>query len=522
MLGARCGKASKFAVLDIDQGSSYHNAEGYRAISALLRGAGIENFGLYRSSSSGGWHIYIFFDAPVSSRDLYKQLFKLFSLNGLEIAKGKLELFPNPGDESNGQGLRLPLQPGFAWLSDHSQEVLEERDEISPTQAVMQFVRDIECNTNSHHDFHKLRATVEKLEASLPRKVSVGDNVVPLRLRATSGASAEAEQVVMSIFGKVPQGMICESWVRGRNYYQHGLAAAGQRADAVFTLGHFLFYGDPKAGLEAIGYKRDDERRKEIEDVLAQKHHGYSKDISAGRAEARKHIERATAWVPPHRRGSEDKPYEPLVPISWIRNNENRAIKAQKKIAAAVEDFQEAGMCFSTRDLALKSGVSPRTINKYPELWKDAQDGLRAGRFATAIHEYNAVGEVLSSNGVSHGVFEAEIANSDQFVGVEVSFDFEDLFSEAEAYFDDRAKSPSEPAYDIWLARVRAAIGKRSPRTSERGLREIHWLLSREFLTAPGRTDRFWLLSYLSALKARILSRGAPVQLNLIPLAAVS
>lgn len=132
------------------------------------------------------------------------------------------------------------------------------------------------------------------------------------------------------------------------------------------------------------------------------------------------------------------------------------------------------------------------------------------------------MGGVLSSDGVSHGVLEAVILKSDLFVGVEVSSDFEDLFSEAEAYFDDRAKLPLEPAYDIWLDRVRAAIGKRSPRTSERGLREIHWLLSRELLTAPARTDRFWLLSYLSALKARILSRGAPVQLNLIPLAAVS
>jgi hypothetical protein len=179
-------------VLDIDQGSEYHTPAGYTAISALLTEAGIENFGLYRSSYSGGWHIYIFFDEPVSSRDLYKQLHKLFTLSGLEVSKGKLELFPNPGDGSNGQGLRLPLQPGFAWLAHHSQQVLEERDEISPTEAIWQFVRDITCNTNTYHDFHKLRAYVERLESAQVTSAFAGvpGNVIPIKAKSTSGPGA--------------------------------------------------------------------------------------------------------------------------------------------------------------------------------------------------------------------------------------------------------------------------------------------------------------------------------------------
>src|ERR1700733_2845402 len=86
-LGARCGKASKYAVLDIDAGSRYHTKEGYAKIAALLEKAGIEEHNLYRSSDSGGWHIYIFFDAPVSTRDLYRQLHQLFTLHDFDVAK---------------------------------------------------------------------------------------------------------------------------------------------------------------------------------------------------------------------------------------------------------------------------------------------------------------------------------------------------------------------------------------------------------------------------------------------------
>ena len=165
-LGTRCGKASKFAVLDIDASSRYHTKDGYKKIATVLQEAGIEEHTLYQSSESGGWHIYIFFDAPVSTRDLYRQLHHLFTLSDFTVEKGTLEIFPNPGKSSLGQGLRLPLQPGFAWLNPESMVSRDERDYLSPAEALLSFVRDMECTTNTYQSFHKLKALVEKIACS--------------------------------------------------------------------------------------------------------------------------------------------------------------------------------------------------------------------------------------------------------------------------------------------------------------------------------------------------------------------
>ena len=93
LVGCRSGRASKFAVIDIDAGSKYHNASSLKKICSLLEKAGILETNLYRSSESGGWHLYIFFDAPISSKDLRNQLFQLFRLHEFEIAKGRSRYF---------------------------------------------------------------------------------------------------------------------------------------------------------------------------------------------------------------------------------------------------------------------------------------------------------------------------------------------------------------------------------------------------------------------------------------------
>ena len=68
-----------------------------------------------------------------------------------------------------------------------------------------------------------------------------------------------------------------------------------------------------------MGYGFEDERRRLIDEVIMNKHHGLSKDISAGRSDAFKQIQRAVSWVPPHRRGIEARKREQTVPISWVR-----------------------------------------------------------------------------------------------------------------------------------------------------------------------------------------------------------
>ncbi|MBP7864146.1 hypothetical protein KA183_20845, partial [bacterium] len=65
-----------------------------------------------------------------------------------------------------------------------------------------------------------------------------------------------------------------------------------------------------------------------------------------------------------------------------------------RRIKAAVEDFEEGNQPFSTRDLAIKSGVSRQTLYKHHELWKKAQENLQKsqenGCLETGPHKYNA------------------------------------------------------------------------------------------------------------------------------------
>jgi hypothetical protein len=398
-LGCRSDRASRFAVLDIDAGSKYHNKSELDRLTTVLSSAGITKTCLYRSSHSDGWHLYIFFDEPVSSRDLQKTLSTLLRLNKFEVAKGKLEIFPHPGDKSSkGQGLRLPLQAGFAWLNQKTLEVTHERWEISAAKAIDFFLDDLNSSANTRHDFHRIKGHVEKL---LERKSVVVDsvqrierapgatNVVPIN-RKEQGEQTAAAVTIIENFGHWPDGMHPDIWVKGRDYFQAGLTGPGQRADAIFCLGHYLFYGDPEQERPAMGYGYEQERQWAIERILVDRHHGYSKDIDKQASDAFEQVERAANWLPPARRGKENLRYESKVPIAWRRNSANLKLDARKRIREAVEAFVEAKTPFSLRDLAAKSKCSTDTLYKHTDLWKKEQHLLRTGHFASDPPEYNA------------------------------------------------------------------------------------------------------------------------------------
>ncbi|MBU6454368.1 MAG: hypothetical protein KGS72_21550 [Cyanobacteria bacterium REEB67] len=401
LLGARAGQATRFGVLDIDVGSKYHNEKHLAKIQDALADAGIVETFLYRSSHSGGWHLYIFFDEPVSSRDLRNQLVQLLRLNGFDIAAGTLEVFPAPGDSrrggSLGNGLRLPLQPGFAWL-DRTGEVLMERDCIGPVPALDSFMRDVSCG-HSRHDFHQLKATVARLTESQERITAQMSQintkgecvVVPFKRPDRIQTDRYASDIVKGVFQGLPPGIIAERWVAGRNFAQVGLTGESQRAEATTSLSHYLFYGDPEHELLPLGYGYETERQWAIEKILADKHNGLSKEINRGRADAIAQIGRAAAWVPPERRGQNITPFVRTIPIAWQRNSANLKTAAAKKIAAAVADFEEFDQTFSVRDLQLKTGCSNKTLYKHQQLWKPAQTDIQNRRLAAVTPEYNVV-----------------------------------------------------------------------------------------------------------------------------------
>lgn len=127
--GAYFAPLTKFAVLDIDEKSKYHNAQELQRLNEILSLCGLAKIVLYQSSRSTGWHLYIPFDDAVDSKDLEAALKVLLRRFGYDLQGEQLEIFPSCN------ALRLPLQPGFAWL-DGTGKRLRMREELTTDQAV--------------------------------------------------------------------------------------------------------------------------------------------------------------------------------------------------------------------------------------------------------------------------------------------------------------------------------------------------------------------------------------------------
>ncbi|MBX9571401.1 MAG: hypothetical protein K2X77_21070 [Candidatus Obscuribacterales bacterium] len=396
ILGSRAGKTTRFAVIDIDNGSKYHNRTYLEKLLQLLANAGLERNALYRSSYSGGWHLYLFFEEPINSADLRKQLLKLLVLNDFLVAKGQLEIFPHPGSNgSQGLGLRLPLQPGFAWLDKRTLDIDLERHEVSATKALELFIDVLDSDANPYAAFKQLKEYIRALELRREAATIIGasrvpDNVVSIRREQRDG---EGDHItfVQAVFHKLPPGIIADNWYKGRLYHLNGLTAPSQRAECIECVGHYFFYGDPSRDLPALGYGYEQEREWAIREFLSAHHNGQSKDINRGRADAMAQVQRATNWRPAHRPAGDSAKYRPQRPVSWIRENVNRKRDARTRIAGALGEIKKRQRSFSTVELQQAAGCSRTTLYKHADIWRQDYEDLAEDFFAICTHEYNVV-----------------------------------------------------------------------------------------------------------------------------------
>ena len=128
IIGVRFGNQTAYAMVDIDVGSDYHNADGLKAIQEALEMSGLVRSVLVRSSWSGGWHLYYPLPELVSSFSLACSLKHTLEAQGIAVKAGQCEIFPNikpygrPWEITEYNGHRLPLQPGSgSCLLDHNQ-----------------------------------------------------------------------------------------------------------------------------------------------------------------------------------------------------------------------------------------------------------------------------------------------------------------------------------------------------------------------------------------------------------------
>lgn len=71
--GARWGEQTLFAVLDIDKESKYRSDLELAKLQDKLFAVGLTATP-YRSSESGGWHLYVFFDDWANSEEVRRYL----------------------------------------------------------------------------------------------------------------------------------------------------------------------------------------------------------------------------------------------------------------------------------------------------------------------------------------------------------------------------------------------------------------------------------------------------------------
>ena len=211
--GCYFGELTRFAVLDIDAGSPYHSAQELKKLREILAGVSLTAT-LFRSSESGGWHLYLPLSAWVSSKEIERSLKQFLKLKGYELKGGTLEVFPS------GNALRLPLQPGFAFL-DRQGEVVVKREEIERDEALRRFLtafREYENNWSEAEDL---------IAAELARHRDAQE------ARHREALSIEGFEKLYDERGKIQ-----EVWELGRELWRSGLKERGQRHDGVLAVGH--------------------------------------------------------------------------------------------------------------------------------------------------------------------------------------------------------------------------------------------------------------------------------------------
>ncbi|PZV07841.1 MAG: hypothetical protein DCF32_06320 [Leptolyngbya sp.] len=138
LVGVRFGSSTRYAMIDIDAGSAF--MDRIDDVRAALETIGIVRTITLRSSWSGGLHIYCPLPQKYPTFSVACALKQALEAQGLALAPGHLEVFPNEksygrrwlGEFFEYNGHRLPLQPGTgSCLLDDNLEPLARAHDLS-------------------------------------------------------------------------------------------------------------------------------------------------------------------------------------------------------------------------------------------------------------------------------------------------------------------------------------------------------------------------------------------------------
>ena len=364
--GCYWGEYTKYAVLDIDAGGRYHDPISLEGIKEVLLDIDLRVVA-YQSSASRGWHVYIPFTDWVSSEEVEITLKKYLKKRGYELKGGILEIFPS------GNALRLPLQPGFAWLNENG-EVETRREEIRRDEALRRFLTDLQTKESNWSE------AKDRIERKLAQEV-----------RHREAISTEGFEELGN------NGQIKERIEEARFYLDNGLTEKGQRHDAIYAIEHLLWYGDAERGVPKLAGSENDERRERfLKEWLEKNHNENCRHVKRGNWKLLEgHIRRACEWRGRDCKATYEKtPYavteksiDVMVSLTkstghlWTpedleRANQKREKEAREKIREAVEQFEREGRRITIKGLSLCSGCDRKTVRKHSDIYRIYSRGL--------------------------------------------------------------------------------------------------------------------------------------------------
>ncbi|AFZ61403.1 hypothetical protein H6G54_22380 [Anabaena cylindrica FACHB-243] len=159
LVGIRFAEYTRYATIDIDTFSDYHNLEAYQTIKTALENIGIVEIVPIQSSYSGGYHLIIPFSGKIPTFNLACALEQTIKDTGFNIRPGQIEIFPNPkpwGKDSitNYNAIRCPMQP-------ESGALLLDQDLQPISHSVATFLDHCD-HAASRQDLNKLRYACKK------------------------------------------------------------------------------------------------------------------------------------------------------------------------------------------------------------------------------------------------------------------------------------------------------------------------------------------------------------------------
>ena len=390
--GCYWGSVTRHGVIDIDQGSKYHNSQELAELNYKFAAVGL-TLVPFQSSNSGGWHLYYFLDEWAPSREIGNTIKAWLLAHGYEIKSGTLEVFPS------GNALRLPLQQGFAWLG-HDGRVIRTREQLTQEQAISSFLINFENNISNWQE----------------AKALIDSQLEQTRTAAGRSAQEHREAVTVDGLGDLfAKGLDHEKYQRGRQYWLNGLSGRNQRHDAVICLGHWLWYGDRSLGIDRLsGLRNAGIRAEMIRAWLIEKHNGHSKAVNLGRwYEIEGQILRACQWASQSPTVSIYETYPLTVRLlkrlEWLyqktgklwtveelaKANVDRSLDARHRIAIAVAQLEAEGSEIDQAKVARRARACRKTVRKNSDLLErvgrrinnGGQGGSLASSFLTSPSE---------------------------------------------------------------------------------------------------------------------------------------